>query len=158
DNGQNWAAHVVPGSESSLSDPSVGLPLNEVGKPSPQISSTAYLGYCNGDGLAKVAVSRDQGASWINVFDVGATAGIKNCMFAEMVAGDDNRASMFFLGTTTPGDTQDPKFAGVWHAYVATTLDGGNTWGLTDATPNDPVQIGKICMGGINCTGGRNLL
>jgi hypothetical protein len=158
DNGMTWTARVVPGSSASESDPSVALPLNDTGRPTPQTSSTAYLGYCDGDGLAKVAVSRDQGQSWMNVFDVGAAMGIKNCMFAEMVAGDDNRASMFFLGTTTAGDTQDDKFAGVWHAYVATTLDGGNTWGLTDATPADPVQIGKICMGGISCTGGRNLL
>ena len=75
-----------------------------------------------------------------------------------MVAGDDTRAAMFFIGTPTEGDTQDNKFAGVWHAYVASTLDGGNTWGLTDATPKDPVQIGKICLGGIACKGGRNLL
>ena len=41
--------------------------------------------------------------------------------------------------------------------YVATTYDGGATWHLSNATPNDPVQRGPIWLAG----GGemsRNLL
>jgi hypothetical protein len=157
DDGATWVRHVVPGSTPSNSDPSIAVGMNDKGRPAGQASNTVYLGYCDGDGRAKVGVSRDQGDSWNNVYDIGAAAGIRNCVFAEMVAGDDDRAAMFFLGTTDPGDTQSDDFAGIWHAYVATTFDGGATWGLADATPTDPVQIGKVCLGGIACTGGRNL-
>ncbi len=65
-----------------------------------------------------------------------------------MVAGDDNRAALAFLGTTTAGDDQSSSFAGVWHLYVAFTYDGGATWSLSDATPSDPVQKGCIWLGG----------
>jgi hypothetical protein len=162
DNGLTWAVRTVPGSNVSASDPSVATGLNDVGKPAGQASNTLYEAYCDqvdaNHGLAKVAVSHDQGQTWVNVFDVGAAAGIQNCVFAEMAAGDDNRAAMFFLGTTTPGNTQDDNYNGVWYPYVAMTFDGGAHWGLTNVTPGDPVQIGKICLGGISCTGGRNLL
>ncbi|HEV7515042.1 MAG TPA: PKD domain-containing protein, partial [Thermoanaerobaculia bacterium] len=157
DNGTTWTSRVVPGSDPSASDPSVATGLNNTGKPLGQPSNTVYLGYCDGDGHPKVAVSHNQGAAWGNVFDVGASAGIENCVFPEMVAGDDNRAMLFFLGTPTPGDFQDPGFTGVWHAYVASTYDGGATWGLADATPDQPVQIGCVWLqGGSNAC--RNLL
>src|SRR3954465_3416876 len=43
--------------------------------------------------------------------------------------------------------------------YIATACDGGRHWVTVDATPTDPVQRGKICLGGISCNGGtRNLL
>jgi hypothetical protein len=74
-----------------------------------------------------------------------------------MVAGDDGRAALAFLGTTTAGDDQSSSFAGVWHLYVATTLDGGSTWTTVDATPSDPVQKGCIWLGGGSNTC-RNLL
>jgi hypothetical protein len=157
DNGITWAARAVPGSSPSASDPSVATGLNDVGKPAGQASNTIYLGYCDGDGHAKVAVSHDQGLRWSQPYDVGAPAGIQNCVFAEMAAGDDNRAMMFFLGTPTGGDFQAPTFTGVWHAYIASTYDGGANWGLADATPDQPVQIGCIWMqGGSNAC--RNLL
>src|SRR4029078_11101308 len=70
-----------------------------------------------------------------------------------MVAGDDNRAAYAFVGT-------DPAYAPVqvWHAYVATTYDGGHSWILVDLTPNDPVQVGNVCLLGLGCDGARNLL
>jgi len=157
DNGISWLARVVPGSAPRFSDPSVATGQNNVGKPAGQASNTIYLGYCDGDGHAKVAVSHDQGIRWGAVADVGASAGIQNCVFPETVAGDDNRAMMFFLGTPTAGDFQAPTFTGVWHAYVASTYDGGATWGLADATPDQPVQVGCIWMqGGSNAC--RNML
>jgi hypothetical protein len=74
-----------------------------------------------------------------------------------------------FLGTTTPGDPEDPDFgnpdkdgvyeAGTWDLYIATTYDGGQHWTTVDATPKDPVQRGPICLSGVSCTGNdRNLL
>lgn len=164
DNGLHWTFSLIPGSTPGASDPSIATGLNEVGKQKDQASNTVYFGYCDGDGLAKVAVSHDQGQTWTNVFDVGASKGIKNCVFPEMIAGDDNRASLFFLGTTTPGAYQGEDFRGEWHGYVATTYDGGFSWGLYDATPDDPVQLGPVCLGGISCTNSakignsRNLL
>ena len=157
DNGLTWTIHTIPGTTSGASDPSVATGLTTTGLANGQASNTVYFGMCDGDGRAKVAVSRDLGATWGTVFDVGAAAGIKNCVFPEMIAGDDDRASMFFLGTTTAGSFQAATFTGEWHAYVATTYDGGATWGLYDATPNDPVQMGCIWMqGGSNAC--RNLL
>lgn len=157
DNGITWAVRVVPGSSPGDSDPSVATGLNDVGKPAGQASNTVYLGYCDGDGHPKVAVSHDQGTTWGTAFDVGAPAGIQNCVFPETVAGDDNRAMMFFLGTPTAGDLQSPAFTGTWHAYIASTYDGGATWGLADATPDQPVQIGCIWLrGGSNAC--RNML
>src|SRR4051812_5986278 len=76
-----------------------------------------------------------------------------------MVAGDDDRASFAFLGTTTGGNYQDAAgFHGDWHLYIATTIDGGTSWKTVDATPTDPVQRGSICTGGTTCGDDRNLL
>ncbi len=157
DNGLTWTISVVPGSQPGESDPSVATGLNDTGKPATQTSNTVYLGYCDGDGRPKVATSPDQGQTWSAASEVGASANIANCAFPEMIAGDDNRASFFFLGTPTPGDYQAADFDGEWHGYVATTYDGGLSWGLADATPDDPVQIGCIWQqGGSNPC--RNLL
>jgi hypothetical protein len=157
DNGTTWKVSVVPGSSRSASDPSVGIGLNNVGKPVGQASNTVYLGYCDGNGHPMVAVSHDLGTTYVNVFDVGVSKGLQNCAFPDMVAGDDNRGMLYFLGSTTGGDFQPSSFAGEWHAYVASTYDGGATWGLTDVTPTQPVQIGCIWLqGGSNAC--RNLL
>jgi hypothetical protein len=84
---------------------------------------------------------------------------VQNVVFPAMVAGDDNRAAFAFLGTTTGGNDQDTaNFAGVWHLYIATTIDGGKSWKTVDATPTDPVQRGSICTGGTTCGDDRNLL
>lgn len=149
DNGLTWSIRVVPGTfGGAINDPSVATGLTDTGKPAGQASNTVYLGMCDVSGRAKVAVSHDQGATWGDLADVGQGADIKNCVFPEMIAGDDNRASMFFLGTSTPGAYQSADFTGEWHGYIATTYDGGKTWGLTDATPDDPVQIGCVWQGG----------
>ncbi len=81
--------------------------------------------------------------------NVGVPAGIKNMVFSTVVAGDPDRAAFAFHGTTTAGDSNDFEAMAnaVWHLYVATTFDGGATWNLRDATPNDPTQKGAICHG-----------
>jgi hypothetical protein len=89
--------------------------------------------------------------------DAGTPFGIQNAEFAEVIAGDDDRAAFAFLGTPTAGDTQASDFLGVWHMYVAFTYDGGRLWTTADATPSDPVQRGCIWnQGGSNPC--RNLL
>jgi hypothetical protein len=106
-----------------------------------------------------VATSHDHGATWANGQDVGAQLGVQNVVFPAMVAGDDDRAAFAFLGSTTGGNYQDAtNFHGVWHLYIATTIDGGSSWQTVDATPTDPVQRGSICTGGTTCGNDRNLL
>lgn len=149
DNGKTWTVRTVPNSVPGDSDPAVSIGAN----------GTVYLGYANGDGTQHVAVSHDKGATWVNDYNVGATAGIKNVVFPTTVAGDDNRAAVSFLGTTTPGNYQDAaNFHGIWHLYTAFTYDGGASWVTVDDTPTDPVQIGSICTGGTTCGNDRNLL
>jgi hypothetical protein len=149
DNGLSWVVRTVPDAKgiSPGSDPSVAAGAN----------NTIYFGYVNGDGHAKIAVTRDRGLHWSKSKDVGTPFGIQNTEFAEVIAGDDNRAAFAFLGTGTPGDTQAADFPGVWHLYVAFTYDSGRTWTTVDTTPSDPVQRGCIWnKGGSNAC--RNLL
>ena len=149
DNGSSWTVQHVTGSTPSDSDPSVGVGSN----------GTVYFGYVGADGKPGVAVSTDQGKTWTHQQTVGSEFGIQNAVFPAMVAGDDDRASFAYLGTPTDGDYQDTaNFKGVWHLYVTTTYDGGQTWVTSDATPNDPVQRGSICTGGTTCGDDRNLL
>jgi hypothetical protein len=149
DNGAHWTVRRVPTSTTDIgSDPSVDTGAN----------GTVYFGYQNSDGHAHVAVSRDHGETWINDQDVGSQLGIQNIVFPAVVAGDDDRAAVAFLGTTTGGNYQASDFSGVWHLYVSFTYDGGSHWKTVDATPNDPIQRGPICTGGTSCSGARNLL
>jgi hypothetical protein len=152
DNGLTWSIRTVEGSTAGDTDPSVGIGAD----------GTVYFGWGDGDGHARVAVSHDRGLSWQYAQDVGASQGIQNTVFASVVAGDSDRAAFFFLGSTTPGangrDT-DLTFPGTWFGYIATTYDGGVTWVIANATPNDPVQRGVVCTIGPSCPdGSRGLL
>jgi PKD repeat protein len=167
DNGITWAVKPVPTSSTTgfLVDPSVGVGTNNVGKPGAQVSNTIYLGYQASNSHPRVAVSRTQGDTWTNDQDVGATFGIQNSTFPELVAGDDNRAAYAFYGTTVAGNYTDQATflqSAPWHLYIATTFDGGLSWTTVDATPNDPVQRGSICnLGTTACMrtpNDRNLL
>jgi len=149
DNGLNWVVRTVPDATSISpgSDPSVAAGSG----------NTIYFGYVNGDGHAKIAVSADRGLHWLKSKDAGTAFGVQNAEFAEVIAGDDNRAAYAFLGTPTAGDTQSADFLGIWHLYVAFTYNNGRTWTTADATPADPVQRGCIWnQGGSNPC--RNLL
>ena len=149
DNGLTWNVHQIPGTTESDADPSVGVGSG----------NTVYVGYVGSDGKPGVAVSHDHGSTWSAPQTVGGEYGIQNAVFPAMVAGDDDRATLAFIGTPTGGDYQDQaNFHGVWHLYLATTYDGGATWTTVDATPGDPVQRGSICTGGTTCGNDRNLL
>ena len=150
-NGISWKISPIPGS-STHADKGDSDPWVDVAQ-----DGTVYFGYADGDGHAKVAVSHNQGDTWSQPFDAGASQGVVNTEFAAVVAGDPNRAAFAFLGTNTAGDTQASTFAGEWFLYVAFTFDGGSTWTTYNATPNDPVQRGCIWNsgGGNPC---RNLL
>ncbi len=156
DNGLTFSVQHVTGSTPGASDPSIGVGSK----------GRLYFGYTNGDGHPHIAVSDDQGRSWHNDQDVGIPFHISQSVFPEVVAGDNDRASFFFLGTPsgaagagTGSDGGATPFNGVWHGYVATTYDGGKHWFTVDATPNDAVQLGVICTQGTTCPNGtRNLL
>lgn len=157
DGGQTWTVRTIPGSIAGQSDPYVGIGRD----------NTLYVSYADGTGEARVAISRDHGKTWQRNLNLGSLAGIRNTEFAQVVAGDGDRAAVSFLGTTTPGSTQAAGFGvsgdgtrytgAEWHLYVATTYDRGATWSIRDTTPNDPVQRGCVWnSGGSNPC--RNLL
>ena len=148
--GLTFTVRTVPGSTSSRSDPAAGFGADE----------TLYFGFCDASGAAMAAVSPDLGASWSTPQNVGASFGIVNCAFPEVVAGDGDRAAFAFLGSATPGDgtAANPGYDGVWHLYLAVTYDRGLSWSTVRATPGDPVQRGAVCLQGTTCESGRNLL
>jgi hypothetical protein len=155
DGGLTWVMHPIPDSIAGTSDPSVSVGSD----------GTVYFGYSDGTGKPKIAVSTDHAATWTPSVDVGVPFGIKSTEFAEVIAGDGDRAAFAFLGTPTDGDFQDPGFGiggdnytgAAWHMYVATTYDRGATWTTVDATPIDPVQRGCMWNRGGSSTC-RNLL
>ena len=157
DAGESWQVNKIPDSIAGDSDPYVGVGTD----------GTVYYSYSDGTGHARVTTSRDRGKTWTKSVDVGSPFGVRNSAFAMVVAGDGDRATVAFLGTTTPGSTQADKFGksadgkqftgAEWHMYMATTYDRGKTWTTVDGTPKDPVQRGCIWLagGGNPC---RNLL
>ncbi|HUR61079.1 MAG TPA: PKD domain-containing protein [Candidatus Thermoplasmatota archaeon] len=173
DNGLSWTQRVTTGGGKGLFDPSVGIStVPAPGKATPRI----YLGQAEDDG-AYIAVSDDRGATWNNVggshgpatkyfnvldaynADKPAALKLKQAEFAEVIAGDADRAAFAFLASTS-SKAVAPKHTcnsdNVWHLYVAMTYDGGTTWDVTLANP-DPVQRGGIWAGG-GSSPCRNLL
>lgn len=151
DNGLSWEYRTVPGAQSGQSDTSAGLARD----------GTLYYGYVNGDGRPWVAVSKDQGRTFLQNQPIDGPLGLKNSVWVECVAGDPDRAACAFHGTTVPGDFNGGAFPGIWFTYVAYTYDGGASWLVQEVTPGDPVQRGGICLQGIACPASppnRNLL
>ena len=142
DNGVTWNIRPVGNSTitsaTGASDPAVAIDAN----------GRVYFAMANADATALVATSDDRGKTWQNIFDVGASFGLKNIRYPAAVAGDAGRAAIAFYGTATPGNANAASFNGIWHLYVAHTFDGGLTWTTTDATPNAPIQRGCIWTGG----------
>ena len=148
DAGITWSEFLVPDSSPSGSDPSLAIASD----------NTLYFCYTNDNG-AWVAVSRDNGDSWLPSVNIGAAVGVRNAVFPEAVAGDPGRAACGFLGTDVAGNAGALDFKGRWYLFLAHTYDGGETWTTVNATPADPVQgYGGICLDGIACGSNRNLL
>ncbi len=149
DGGTTWGVRKNPSSTAGSSDPSVGIGAN----------GTVYMGYQAADGTPRAAVSHDKGKTWTGDQNVGAAQGIHNTVFPVVVAGDDDRASFSYIGSTTAGNSQDAAtFHGDWHLYTSTTYDAGKSWVTVDTTPTDPVQRGSLCTSGTTCGKDRNLL
>jgi len=169
DNGLTWNVRTVPSSTSGHTDPSIGIGSG----------GRLYLGYTGGDNHPHAVISDDKGLTWRNDFDLAlaVTPNMTAAAFSEAVAGDNNRAAIFFLATTStnPGDPlgtdnggAGPNFAGTWYPYIATTYDGGASWTVAKADNDplfpgvkNPVQQGVICTIGTTCPSGppdtRNL-
>ena len=164
DAGETWHYIQVPGTVNGRWDSSIAIASD---------GKTIYYGYGElGDDrpmIIKGTLDKSDPAHPTVVWqepavDVGAPAGLQNIVFSAVVAGDADRAAFAFHGTTTEGDSGDmatfPSDA-EWYLYVATTFDGGRTWNLRNATPNDPTQKGSICDKGTTCDNtpdDRNLL
>lgn len=169
DNGNTWTVRTLPGSGSGDNDPAVGIGAG----------GRIFFVYTGGDKHIRAAVSDDKGRTWKFDQDLGLSRStptgsaynIRASVFPAAVAGDNNRAALFFHGTdsmgpgdatgtdgedTTAGDTRD-DFKGTWYPYVATTCNGGMSYSVVRA--DDPVQQGVICTNGTTCPDGtRNLL
>jgi hypothetical protein len=161
DGGTTWTQHAVPNSpvQTHGSDPSIAIGAN----------NTLYFFYITGnpdntEGHMHVQVgvltkTPTVSIAWSKDTDLGISHGVINSAFPEAVAGDDNRAACGFLGTDRPGFYEGQSFTGYWYLFMATTYDGGNTWNVVNATPNDPVQgKGGIWQGGGSGILNRNLL
>ncbi len=155
DGGITWTERIIPNTMTQPhgSDPSIAVGAN----------NTIYFSYVasNGagtEGHIRVQRSTDHGATWTNEVDLGTSHGIKNAVFPEAIAGDDNRAAIGFLGTDIPGNYEGADFPGYWYLFIATTYDRGVTWNVVNATPNDPVQGRAGIWQGGGGNQNRNLL
>ncbi len=159
DAGQTWKVQPVTGTTvSDGSDPAV----------SADRSGTVYFASINSDGKPQVSVSGDQGTTWKAPINIGDNLNIAKSVYPEVIAGDAGRATVAFVGSTTPGDRNLAPYGksgdgmsytgGTFDMYTSTTVDGGATWHTQDITPTDPVQRGQICTNGTTCSAGRNLL
>ncbi len=159
-NGATWDIRRVPNavSDGGVDDASVGVSWCPPGTCSPtekaNRSNHIYLGFMYKDGRPGIAYSNDKGVSWVRTVDLGAISDVKHIAFPMVAVGDPDRAAFAFLGTTTPGAYNTPEFPGIWHLYIATTFDFGQTWTIQNISPEGPVQRGGVCGDG-TC---RNLL
>jgi hypothetical protein len=153
DNGLTWTVHQVPGAHNQdESDNAVDvdkggrlwMTWEDGTNPSPTAFGTRSA--------EKVAYSDDEGTTWSKPLDVSSALGVRNVQFPEIIAGDEGRVAVAFIGTGAVGDDQHLGFLGpdkkpaVWHLYISLTYDNGKHWTTVDATPKDPVQRGCVMM------------
>jgi hypothetical protein len=177
DNGLNWSVRTIPTSSYSSpgDDPSVHVGAG--GK--------VYVTYTDANKHPHAVISDDRGLNWHDDYDLGLSIpNFRAAAFPAAVAGDNNRAAIFFIGTdstsaadptgtdgapaTGPDTNPADNFFGTWYPYIATTCDGGKSWSVVKADNDprrpglkNPVQQGVVCKNGTTCPGGppptRNL-
>jgi hypothetical protein len=171
DNGLNWSIRQIPTSSSESDDPSIGIGAG----------GRLFVAYTAADKKPHVAVSDDKGFTWRDDYDLsnGIPGGVIASVFPSAVAGDNNRAAVFFLATSSPNlnnsdptgtdgeeanspnpDDPNDDFKGTWYPYIATTCDGGRSWTVVKADNDplrpgmkNPVQQGVVCKNGTTCPG-----
>jgi hypothetical protein len=155
-NGDSWSSYQINTTPNVTSTPSDGFdPSIAAGA-----NNTLYQAWSRaGDYHPMVAKSVNHGGAWTSVTDLASTVSpaLVASTFPAVVAGDDNRAAVAFLGTSTgSGNPFGNGYHGVWYLYVSYTYDGGATWSTVKASA-DPVQRGCIWDdGGTNVC--RNIL
>jgi PKD repeat protein len=161
-NGLTWSAIDIPGIPATGHfDPSLAWSRGA------QPGGNSWLYFGNGlNGGLYASVSPDFGVHWQSTGRISdAYTGpngerITRAEFANVEAGDWDRAAISFLGTTDTGGadawtcTTDPSV--VWYMYVARTYDAGQTWKVERAS-GDPVQVGGLWPSG-GTSPCRNLL
>ncbi|HUR69731.1 MAG TPA: PKD domain-containing protein [Candidatus Thermoplasmatota archaeon] len=153
-NGGAWNSYTIAASSTRGRgfDPSVATTPD----------NTVYEAWAQGTSdLPYVARSINHGTTWDRVTNLATTVSppIVASTFQSMVAGDNGRAAVAFLGTTVGGGAATPfdnGYHGVWDLYVSFTYDAGLTWSTQKVT-SDPVQRGCIWDGG-GTNACRNLL
>ena len=148
-NGLSWTGRPITGATTPAAgfDPDVATTPN----------GTAWVAYPTSGYGVGVARTYNHGGTWTNFGDVASAAGIRSSTFHEMVSGDNGRAAVAYLGSTTDGNPHASNFGGNWHVYASYTFDAGATW-TTVKTSDNIAQRGWICAGGTGCGNGRNLL
>ncbi len=148
-NGGSWSSYTIPGS----TEPATGFDPSVATTP----DNTLYESWQGANNRTYVAKSTTHGSTWSTPVDVGAGAGVVNSTFQTVVAGDNGRVAVAYLGSTTSGNPFASAWNGVWDLYVSYSYDAGATWITVKATTN-PVQRGWMCADGTTCNSGRNLL
>jgi hypothetical protein len=150
-NGSAWNSYTIPGS----SEPTNGFDPSVATTP----DNTVYEAWQGANNHPYVALSTAHGSSWTGLTDLSTTMNppVVTSTFQAVTAGDNGRAAVAYLGSTTGGDPFVQGWPGVWDLYVSYTYDAGATWTTVKAT-TDPVQRGWMCASGTTCGSGRNLL
>jgi len=87
--------------------------------------------------------------------------GLSTTLMPWAAAGSSGNIDVVFYGATggASGNNDDPKNS--WNVYMAQTIDGGATWGVSKASDH-VIHSGSICISGLNCNlsgnGDRTLL
>ncbi|HEU0130063.1 MAG TPA: sialidase family protein [Mycobacteriales bacterium] len=153
-NGLTWSSYTINGSVSADRgfDPSVATTPD----------NTVYEAWAQGGNYhPMVAKSTNHGAngSWTNLTDLSntVTPAITASTFQNVVAGDNGRVAVTFLGSQSgTGVPFENGYNGVWNLFASYSYDGGVTW-QTVKVSTDPVQRGCIWDGG-GSNSCRNLL
>lgn len=134
DNGLTWDIIQLPTTVKGRFDPALAWTTD----------NWLYLGATGGNGRAVIGMSKDKGQSWETIRDV-TPPGVAVTEFAQVIAGDNERAAFAFLGSEKGPNSGTCNNAGqqIWHMYVSMTYNGGATW-ETSRISTDPVQRGPI--------------
>jgi len=85
--GKTWTIRKVPGSVNA-----------QTTRRSPQVPMHRVPRVGRRHRSPMVAISQNRGATW-KVVNIGTASNVRNTEFAEVIAGDGNRAAFAFLGT-----------------------------------------------------------
>jgi hypothetical protein len=153
DSGTTWSYHEVPTDVGSRSlDAEVNFTED----------GTLYYTWRGDDHRTYVARSPDAGETWEGPWDATPPQ-VNSTAFHATFVGPDGRLATAFVGS--PNAMAGPDEAGDearWYLYIVTSEDadtGSPTFtGHRVHSKDDPVQVGRICLGGVGCDGSRNML